>query len=296
MDLFDLHCDTISECYNKNETIDENNLAIDRKKGCKIEKWIETFAYFIPDGINEEDSFNYYLKLDEFYKTQNINPLKKEVEKGLNGIKMVEGGTLLGKDLKKIKRLKDDDIKIITLTWNGENQIASGAHSNGGLKSFGKEVVKELEAQNIIIDTSHLNEESFYDIMKISNSKKIATHSNSYKIKPHKRNLKDEQIKIIKEQNGIIGLNFYKEFVTEKEENIINDLLRHAYHIMNISSEETLAIGSDFDGADMAYDLKDISKIESLYNAFVKTFSLSIANKVFYENAYNFYRDFFNEV
>ena len=69
-------------------------------------------------------------------------------------------------------------ISFLTLTWNGSNELGSGVSGTGGLTSLGREAVKELERQNVIVDVSHLNEEGFWDVAQIAEKPFIATHSN----------------------------------------------------------------------------------------------------------------------
>lgn len=292
MDLFDLHCDTITECYKQNRTLENNGFAIDKLKSNHLRRWVETFAFFIPDELSETESYEYFLRLNDCYDKLGIKPFNGQKEDGLLGIKMIEGGKLLGRgNRERIEDIKNKGIRVITLTWNAENQIASGSQSAGGLKPTGKDIVKELEANNIIIDMSHLNEESFYDIIDISKRPKIATHSNAYSVFAHKRNLTDEQIREIKKTDGIVGLNFYPEFLGDTEKDVFGNLIKHAEHILKIGGEDVLAIGSDFDGAPMSQALNDISKTADLYKRFTNYFGCGLTYKIFYANAYEFYRN-----
>ena len=119
-----------------------------------------------------------------------------------------------------LDRYYDDyGIRHASLTWNEENKLATGAKgdSGRGLTELGKKVIKKMNDKGMIVDVSHLNDKSFYDVVNITDSPIIASHSNSRKLCGSLRNLTDEQLKIIRDLNGVVGFNSYKDFVDEDE-------------------------------------------------------------------------------
>lgn len=275
MDFFDLHCDTAYEMYVKNEGFKKNNLAVSNEKGKCFDNWTQTFAIWINDTVKEPFSF---------YKNA-LSHLKNNLCGNVNPVFAVEGGSVISDDIDLLYELKSDGIKFLTLTWNGENLIAGGSKSDKRLTDFGKSVIKEMNKLGIAVDVSHLNDKSFYGAIDIA-EKVLATHSNCRSICSHKRNLTDEQIKLIAEKNGVIGLNFYPEFLGN---NFFEDIYRNMYHLCEMGLENNIAIGSDFDGADMPKEMKDISKIPDLYCKLLeKGLSNTLVDKIFYKNAYDF--------
>lgn len=275
MDFFDLHCDTAYEMYVKNKGFKNNNLAVSSEKGKCFDKWTQTFAIWIED--TKENPFL-------FYKNA-LSHLKTNLCGKVNPLFAVEGGSVIGNDIDLLYELKKDGIKFLTLTWNGENLIAGGAKSDKGLTDFGKSVIKEMNKIGIAVDLSHLNDKSFYGTIEIA-EKALATHSNCRSICNHKRNLTDEQIKLIAQKNGVIGLNFYPEFLGN---DFFEDIYRNIYHLCEMGFENNIAIGSDFDGADMPKEMTDISKIPDLYCKLLdKGLPERLLYKIFYKNAYNF--------
>lgn len=275
MDFFDLHCDTAYEMYVKNKEFKNNNLAVSSEKGKCFDKWTQTFAIWIED--TKENPFL-------FYKNA-LSHLKTNLCGKVNPLFAVEGGSVIGNDIDLLYELKKDGIKFLTLTWNGENLIAGGSKSDKGLTNFGKSVIKEMNKIGIAVDVSHLNDKSFYGVIDKAD-KLLVTHSNCRSICNHKRNLTDEQIKMIAEKNGIIGLNFYPEFLGN---NFFEDIYRNIYHLCEMGFENNIAIGSDFDGADMPKEMTDISKIPDLYYELLnKGLPERLLYKIFYKNAYNF--------
>lgn len=296
MNFFDLHCDTISKCYFKiKKSMLKNKYHIDIKRGkSTFDKWFQTFAFWMPDNTNSDKAYDLFLKQYKYMKKFDLPIYSGSFDSDFKAILMVEGGLLLGEDLSRIDELKNKNIKILTLTWNNENTIASGVLSTGGLKPFGKRVVCELENKNIVVDVSHLNEESFWDVVRIAKKPFIATHSNAHHVCSHVRNLKADQIQEIKNVGGIIGLNFYKLFLEDNCKNGVDVLIRHIDYFLKQKCEDVLAIGSDFDGADMPNDIKDITYVPPIKQRISECFGEDVANKIMFENAKIFFDKTFN--
>ena len=143
-------------------------------------------------------------------------------------------------------------IRMITLTWNFENEIGYPAKlgSKPGLKPFGLRLLKEMDKLGIYADVSHLNEAGFWDICENMNLPPIASHSNNRELCDVPRNLYKAQIKAIIEKKGYIGINFYTAFLTKADKSNLGDVLRHIDSIYELGGEDVLGFGSDFDGID----------------------------------------------
>ena len=271
MDFFDLHCDTAYKMYTTQQGFSQNNLAVAADKGEIFDKWYQTFAVWVPDET--DNPFGFYKNVISYLKTNLCGKV--------NPVFAVEGGIVLENDLDRLYQLKQDGVKFLTLTWNGENAIAGGVKSQKGLTEFGRKVIKVMNDLDIKVDLSHLNDKSFFEVVSIA-EKPIATHSNCRAVCDVPRNLSDEQIKLICENSGIIGLNFYPVFLGE---NPLESIYQNINHLCDMGYENNIAIGSDFDGADMCDDLSNITKIPDLY-AFLseKGLNNTILNKIFYKN------------
>ncbi len=279
MKLFDLHSDTITECFKKNKSLSKNDLHISLEKGEYLDEWTQVFAIWMPDEIRGKDAEEYYEKVLSKYREEIKNA------KNVKPILAVEGGSALAGKLENVEKLYHDGVKIITITWKTDNELGSGSFSeiDRGLTPFGKEAIKEMIKRKIIPDVSHLSEKSFYDLCEITDFPFIASHSDAFAVNPHVRNLKDEQIKIITERKGLIGLNFYNSFLGSG--NSIEMLIRHAEHILKMGGEDVLALGSDFDGCSINEELRGIEKMGNLYQALLNHFGANLTDKIFYENA-----------
>ena len=302
MKLFDLHCDTIGECYKNKLSLRRSVLNVSLDKAKEIEKYTQVFAVWIPDelrGKNATDYFNsvcdYYYKELELNKDLIVNfaDAKKD-EKRVKAILAIEGGAALAGDTENIYKVYEKGVRILTLTWNAQNEIASGAFcENGGLTSFGKDVLKRMEKLKMVIDVSHLNRESFFDVAENTTLPFIASHSNPDIVETNagrKRNLTDEQIEIIKERNGLIGLNFYKEFLDVDNKTGVDALKVHLDYLLNKGCENIIALGSDFDGCDLTNGITGLESMEALYNSLITDgFSKNLIDDVFFNNAERFF-------
>lgn len=276
MKFFDLHCDTAFECFKNKKEFYKNDLAVSGERGKNFEDWHQVFAIWIKD--DEKNPFSLYKSVLKHFK-------KQKMPCNLTSYLSVEGGAVLEDDIDRLHILKNDGIKVITLTWNGENNIAGGVESEKGLTKFGEKVIDKMNELELICDLSHINRKSFYKVAERA-EKVIATHSNCYEICRHKRNLLNEQIKIIAERNGIIGLCFYPEFLGD---NVYDKIYENIFYLCYKGYEDIIAIGSDFDGGEMDKRLNNISKIPYLYDFLEnKGIERHLLYKIFYENAYKY--------
>ena len=150
----------------------------------------------------------------------------REVESAVDARKIaacigVEGGTAIENDLTKLKKLYDRGARYLCLTWNDSPDWASSARDETvneseikpGLSEFGREVIHWMNAHGMIIDVSHCGEKTFWDVIEESTKPVIASHSCAYNLCPHYRNLKDDQIRAIGKNDGVIFLNFYPGYL-----------------------------------------------------------------------------------
>ena len=300
MKFFDLHCDTIGECSNNNFSLRRNSLHIDLQRAEKIEEYTQVFAIWIPDEFRGRNAVEYFDKTaDYFYKEIEENKdlislYNENKSTTIKAILSVEGGSACGGTLDGLYHLYERGVRIITLTWNAPNEIGSGAFSKGGLTSFGKNFIKEAEKLGITLDVSHLNPQGFFEFAEIAKKPFIASHSNADIVNNEygkKRNLNKEQIKIIKECDGLIGLNFCCDFIEDGDASGVAAICRQLDFFKSLGCEDVIAFGCDFDGCSVNDKLKGIEKIPWLYNELGNLgYEENFLNKLFYENAEKFFR------
>ena len=261
MRLFDLHCDTIGECWKQKKDLFENNLHLSLQRGSAYAPWRQVFAVFIPDSCRGEAAWNYFQGIyDDFLHQLETHKdavsfcrtsdelARAEREGKCAAILSVEGGAVLGGRLDRIQKLHAMGVRLITLTWNGANELGSGPNNDTGLTAFGKEAIKRMEQVGMIVDCSHLNDAGFEDLLNIAERPFVASHSNVRACCGHPRNLTDAQFKELVRRGGLCGLNLFSRFIDDDNNGSKDYLLRHIYHMLELGGEDVIAWGGDMDG------------------------------------------------
>lgn len=152
-----------------------------------------------------------------------VKGIKKAVrQKKLAALLGVEGGHMIENDIQNLIYLYKSGVRYMTITWNNSTPWATSALDeetkkdslkHKGLTEFGKSVIQKMNDLGMMVDLSHAGEQTFWDIMKVTSKPVLVSHSCVYALCPHRRNLKDEQIKAIAKNGGVIHLNFYSGFL-----------------------------------------------------------------------------------
>lgn len=181
----------------------------------------------------------------EAYETalKAYEPYKDEFDVilGLEGLRNVP-------NLDTFEKLYQMGIRHAMLTWNEANHLATGikGNPNYGITSLGKKFIKYMNEHNMIVDVSHLNEKSFYDVLAEKPKILIASHSNAYALSDHPRNLKDEQLKALKEAGGMIGVVAARNFVSRnKEKQNIKGFVDQIEYIIEFMGIDNVMFGFD---------------------------------------------------
>ena len=275
----DLHCDSVTRAYCEKISLFSGTLAV-KISSDKFIKREQCFALWLDDKLQGDAAFSYFKRLLRFYKGS-----EDEIKaRGITPHLTAENAVSLGGDLNNIARFREWGVEMMSLTWNGENDLASGVYGSGGLKDKGRQAVREMENCGIILDVSHLNDEGFRDVCKIARKPFVASHSNCYDICRHKRNLKRWQVEEIISRGGLIGLNFYPLFLGSGS--AFERLKDNIGYILSLGGENCVAFGSDFDGAEMSDELKTAEDIVKLRDYLLSVgMSEKVLNKTFYENS-----------
>lgn len=305
MDLFDLHCDTAFECAItlNNTDICKGAKHISLNRGGYLSKWRQIFAVFMPDEYRGDKAVAHYNRVrDYIYRQAEKFPEKFRIVTdsaqfhedfgGCNAIMSVEGGSALAGKIERVQSLYDDGVRLMTLTWNAANEIADGirAESGGGLTAFGFDVLAEMNRLRMVVDVSHLSDEGFYDVAECSKASFVASHSNARSLCGNKRNLTDDMIDIISSRGGLIGLNFYREFLRNDGDAHMADIINHTEYMLARGCEDCLCLGSDFDGCDIALDMTGIESMADLYETFLRlNYSENLVRNIFSGNAERYF-------
>jgi membrane dipeptidase len=205
----------------------------------------------------------------------------------------MENGAPVGTDVNNVKYFFDRGIRYITLTHGKDNQICDSSYDTtratwNGLSPFGEQVVKEMNRVGIMVDISHVDDSTFYDVMKIAKAPAIASHSSCRYFTPgFQRNMNDDMIKLLAKNGGVIQINFGASFLDSavrankvmvdslgkvlkakgllsrdataqaiiaqfgRHKDFFSDVEKvadHIDHVKEIAGIDHVGIGSDFDG------------------------------------------------
>ncbi len=289
MIVVDAHNDTMMKVVDSETFKPVVNIGLDTPFHIDLPKMkkgrvnIAYFAAYTTDyGNLEKNNSTILASINALKYTESLNPKTfciatdySQLENALLedksvGIQTIEGGYALSEENAKylLKQYEDLGVKAIALLWNFSNAIGEGnleqfrdeMPSQGGLTDFGKWIITEMEMRDIIVDVSHMNARTFWDTVKISKKPIIASHSGAAAIKPHGRNLTDEQLLAIAKLGGVVNVVFCRYFIGD-EDSGVSKLVDHIEHIVNVIGDDYVGLGSDFDGATMPVDLKDISEM-----------------------------------
>lgn len=308
MNLFDLHCDTLYKAVTQKLPLDDKSMQVSQILG-DDDKRLQCYAIWIPDDYSPEKAeqifYSAYKKLSDECERLNIKLIgqNESISECFNNNKYsalftIENSTALNGKIENVEKFAKLGVKIITLTWNASNAVGDGADvsNSKGITDFGKRVLREMENNGIVVDVSHASDRLFYDVAEIASRPFIATHSNSRSVTNHRRNLTDEQFKIIKDRNGIVGINFHRDFLSDNPDSASKyDLLNHIDKFLSLGGENTVCIGTDFDGCNLPDDITGSESFAEIYEMLLKhNYKESVIRKIFYENALNFFENFDN--
>lgn len=306
----DMHCDTILGLMKDKEKLElfKNDFSIDIRKMKKGNSLAQFFAMFVYLKSGKDPMETCLEMIDKFYVELEKNSthislatnygeiMKNDRECKVSAVLTIEeGGAIKGKlhNLRNFYRL---GVRAITLTWNYPNEIGfpntNYEHKDKGLTSFGEEVVHEMNRLGMLIDVSHISDQGFYDVARLSSKPFIASHSNARAIKEHSRNLDDNMIRALSEKGGVMGICFERDFLGESEKARIKDMIRHIKHIRNVGGIDVIGLGSDFDGCHPDGEISNIGEIEKLAYALKdNNFTEDEIDKIFYRNALRVIKD-----
>ena len=301
--LIDLHCDTLT-AGGSADALDDGAKALSLSALPRGVHWAQCFAIFLPDDLRGQAAIDYYDRFRGIFARQmakfsdRVLPCRgaADVERAwaegkTAALLTVENGSALAGDLSRVARLANDGVCAVTLTWNGANELGSGYETDHGLTPFGARAVRELERRGVLVDASHLNDRGFYDLLDAAEKPFLVTHSNARAVCAHPRNLTDEMIRELARRGCLIGLNYYVRFLRADDAPCtLDDLYRHAMRFFELGAKDCLALGSDFDGAEVPPCLASPARALDFYDYLLaRGVAQADADGVFWQNARAFF-------
>ena len=301
--VFDAHCDTISRCWREYEGLYANSGMISLERTAGFAQYCQFFALWTADGYtgyplggdSVERAYHALLRCFKDQMARNSDKIVQcrtagEAERANRQGKAaaflaVEGAELLGCDPARLDEAAAEGVAAINLTWNHANALSGSSleEPERGLSPLGREFVAKMEDLHILVDVSHLSEAGFWDVAELARRPFIASHSNAKLVWDHTRSLTDGQINAIIKNQGVIGLNFYEEFVGGSRD---LDMVRvHLDRLLELGGEKTVALGGGWDGCDTIADLPAIDSLPRLYEHLLHHgYRETVVQDLFYNN------------
>jgi len=191
----------------------------------------------------------------------------------------IEGAEAIAADLDALYVLHQAGLRSLGPVWSRSNVFAHGVpfrfpstpDIGPGLTDAGKDLIRACNELKVMIDLSHMNEQGFWDIAKLSNAPLVASHSNAHALSPHSRNLTDKQLDAIRDTGGLVGINFGVLFLRDdgvrNADTPLELLVRHVAYIAERIGIDHVALGSDFDGTTIPQSLGDAGGLPKLIDA-----------------------------
>lgn len=296
--LFDLHCDTLSTAYEKNYSLLASPLHISFDKCTNYSPYTQVMAIWTNDKLSDAKGFERYLNVIQYSKSQGLHFITKG--KDLSNFSLflsIEDLRIIEYDISRIDILYQDGVRVITPVWKGTSAIGGAWDTKLGLSRFGKKAVSYFTSLGIIPDVSHASEHTFYDILEICEANgivPIATHSNSYSVCHHKRNLNDSQFMELVKLGTVVGISLCPSHLSDFSCASINDIIRHIDAYLSLGGENCIALGCDFDGVDsLPVEINNISNLEKLYFTLINYYGTKIAEKIFRRNSCDLFKRIF---
>lgn len=319
MKVVDMHCDTIGELWKAEKagkpiSLRSNSLHIDLEKMQKGDYLLQNFAMFVFLGREKDPLVNVLEMIDVYNRAMaenadiigpvlNYEDIEKNRAAGkLSGMLTIEEGAVLKGNPYVVRSLYQLGVRMLTLTWNFENEIGYpntivkakdyDPSRHYGLKPEGIEIVREMNRVGMIVDVSHLGDDGFWDVVKYCDGPFVASHSNARAVCNHTRNMTDDMIRALADKGGVMGLNFCGDFLNPNGKSRLEDMVRHAKHIINVGGSDILGLGTDYDGIDGDLELDHCDKMPLLAQEMERQgFSTQQIEKIFHGNVLRLYRE-----
>lgn len=266
--VFDLHCDTALSLMGrkgKRLQLRSNTLHNDLERAKVLPAYAQCFACYTtpmmadwgmgsPEAVfrGELETITAEVEAngDLIAFARTADQVEASAAKGImSAILTIEGPADFGFDPARLEELYQRGFRITSLGWNEKNVLAGSHRTGGGLTDLGREFVREAQRLGFIIDVSHISDEAFWDILKITDAPIIATHSNSRAVCGVSRNLTDDMFRAICETGGVAGFNQCAPFVGTAPD--LDTACDHFLHFMELDHEgKHIALGGDLDGCD----------------------------------------------
>lgn len=263
--VFDAHCDTALELWERQASLRQNSGQWDLARAAQLPGWAQFFAFcpicspFAAELGAEAvlarayAQFLQQLEACQLPVCRDAAQVERQLPTGAVLLSL-EGAEGIGCDPGRLEPLRLQGFAMTGLTWNYENSLA-GSHMTGqGLSARGADYVRAAQQLGMLVDVSHASDEAFWQVCRMTQGPILASHSNSRAVCPESRNVTDGMYTAICETGGVVGLNFYTEFLGRGQVDF-ETVWHHLDHFLQLAGDDRhVALGADLDGCDSLPD------------------------------------------
>lgn len=333
--VFDLHCDTADrlawqflpddikqtcgmDFYGPGDADDPSACRDLASSHCHISldkvgatPWAQCFACYVPDALSPEQATGFHEGVMSHLThevernagrvvavasaSQLRDVLENSGEPHVAAVHTIENARMFAADLGLVERYAADGLLMASISWNAAGPLASGHDTHEHVSELGARAIAEMERNRVVLDVSHLNDECFDDVCRLSTRPFVASHSNSRAVCGHHRNLTDRQFAEIRERGGVVGLNYCDKFLSNEvleghaADVSFDEVAGHIEHWLDLGGEDVVALGGDLDGATVPSLLDGADKMPAFQGLLEHRFGSTITRKLCYANALAFF-------
>lgn len=274
--------------------------------------WAQCFACYVPDALSPEQATGFHEGVMSHLThevernagrvvavasaSQLRDVLENSGEPHVAAVHTIENARMFAANLGLVERYAADGLLMASISWNAAGPLASGHDTHEHVSELGARAIAEMERNRVVLDVSHLNDECFDDVCRLSTRPFVASHSNSRAVCGHRRNLTDRQFAEIRERGGIVGLNYCDKFLSNEvleghaTDVSFNEVAAHIEHWLDLGGEDVVALGGDLDGATVPSLLDGADKMPAFQGLLEHRFGSTITRKLCYANALAFFK------
>lgn len=297
--IIDMHCDTVMALMGQEGTsLRSSANMVDAEKLRQGGYMLQCFAMFVKYRSRKKENYSPFFEcnrmIDRFWREVEANAdvlapaftyedIVRNAENGrITALLTIEEGGVLEGNIEFLRNFWRLGVRMMTLTWNFKNEIASPnidffklergsglpaePNTEEGLTDFGVEVVREMNRLGMVIDCSHIGDKSFYDVIRCTAKPIVCSHSCARSVCGALRNMTDDMLLKLRDNGGVVGINYCHDFVKDDPSvETVEDVVAHINHIRDLIGIDYIGLGSDFDGiGNEDIELKDASMMGRL--------------------------------
>ncbi len=309
-DYIDLHCDTAYELYHQHQGLTTNTLAVSLDGADRYPHYAQFFAVWSDSRQSDEAAYADFLAIADHWKREialctrmtqvrSFAELRDAWQRGqCAALLAVEDARLLSGKPERLDEFRRRGVTYLTLGWSGRSCICDShdvpEDEDEGLTDFGRVVVRRCFELNIVPDISHAGARTTDEVLTLAEAagkSVLATHSDSYCVYPHTRNLRDDHARRLFALGGLVGINLCEYHLRDCTDSraTVEDVLRHVDHWLALGGEHSIAIGGDLDGAPLPAGIHRVEDVTLLADAMASHgYDDDLIRRIFSQNAQEF--------